>query len=83
VTPDGLKNLHGKRLEAFVAMSRSHSGSHCDFSQFNPEKELAMGNLSITYVDISSIKPYARNARNHPRKQVNLIAAAMQEFGIH
>ena len=40
-----------------------------------------MGNLSITYVDISSIKPYARNARNHPRKQVNLIAAAMQEFG--
>jgi hypothetical protein len=81
VTPDGLKNLHGKRLEAFVAMSRSHSESHCDFSQFNPEKELAMGNLSITYVDISSIKPYARNARNHPRKQVNLIAAAMQEFG--
>jgi len=40
-----------------------------------------MGNLSITYVGISSIKPYARNARNHPRKQVNLIAAAMQEFG--
>jgi ParB-like chromosome segregation protein Spo0J len=40
-----------------------------------------MGNLSITYVDISSIKPYARNARNHPRKQVNQIAAAIQEFG--
>jgi DNA modification methylase len=40
-----------------------------------------MGNLSITYVDTSSIKPYARNARNHPRRQVNLIAAAMQEFG--
>ena len=42
-----------------------------------------MGNLSITYVGISSIKPYARNARNHPRKQVDLIAAAMQEFGVH
>ena len=34
VTPDGLKNLHGKGLEAVVAMSRSHSESHCDFSQF-------------------------------------------------
>lgn len=62
-------------------MSRSHSESHCDFSQFNPEKELAIGNLSIIYQDISELKPYASNARTHTRKQTNQIAAAIQEFG--
>ncbi len=31
VTPDGLKDLHGKGLEALSQRSRSHSESHCDF----------------------------------------------------
>lgn len=40
-----------------------------------------MGNLSIIYRKISELKPYPRNARTHKRKQVNQIAAAIQEFG--
>ena len=51
------------------------------FFQFKPEKELAMGNLSIIYRKISELKPYPRNARTHSRKQVKQIAAAIQEFG--
>jgi DNA modification methylase len=39
-----------------------------------------MGNLSIIYRKISELKPYPRNARTHKRKQVNQIAAAIQEF---
>jgi hypothetical protein len=81
VTPDGLKNLHGKFLDAFVAMSRSYSESHCDFSQLNLEKELAMGKLSITYRKTADLKPYAGNARTHSRKQVKQIVASINEFG--
>src|ERR1700682_1740229 len=51
------------------------------FFQFKPEKELAMGKLSITYRKISELKPYPRNARTHSRKQVKQIGAAIQEFG--
>src|ERR1035437_5882912 len=40
-----------------------------------------MGNLSIIYRKMSELKPYPRNARTHKRKQVNQIAAAIQEFG--
>src|SRR5260370_6661945 len=51
------------------------------FFQFKPEKELAMGKLSIVYRKISELKPYQRNARTHSRKQVKQIAAAITEFG--
>src|SRR6266404_924858 len=51
------------------------------FFQFKPEKELAMGKLSIVYRKISELKPYPRNARTHSRKQVKQIAAAITEFG--
>src|SRR6266404_8421600 len=51
------------------------------FFRFKPEKELAMGNLSIIYRKISELKPYLRNARTHSRKQVRQIAAAITEFG--
>src|SRR5260370_17756342 len=51
------------------------------FFQFKPEKELAMGNLSIIYRKISELKPYPRNARTHSRKQVNQIAASITGFG--
>jgi ParB-like chromosome segregation protein Spo0J len=40
-----------------------------------------MVNLSIVYRKISHLKPYARNARTHSRKQVKQIAAAIGEFG--
>jgi hypothetical protein len=81
VTPDGLKNSHG---EIFEALSQGHARTLspiATFFQFKPEKELAMGNLSIIYRKISELKPYPRNARTHSRKQVKQIAAAVQEFG--
>ena len=31
--------------------------------------------------DIASLKPYARNARTHSRKQVKQIAASIERFG--
>src|SRR3954452_2064570 len=40
-----------------------------------------MGKLSITYENISELKPYASNARTHSRKQINQIAASIEEFG--
>jgi hypothetical protein len=81
VTPDGLKDLHGKPLEALSQRSRSHSESHCDFFQFKQEKELAMGSLSITDRKISELRPYPRNARTHSRKQIKQIKASIEEFG--
>src|SRR6266581_5187672 len=51
------------------------------FSPFKPEKELAMGKLSIIYRKISELKPYPRNARTHSRKQIKQIAAAIMGFG--
>src|SRR5260221_1736299 len=51
------------------------------FFQFKPEKELAMGKLSIIYRKISELKPYPSNARTHSRKQVNQIAASITGFG--
>src|SRR5256714_9721132 len=51
------------------------------FPEFKPEKELAMGNLSIIYRKISELKPYPRNARTHSRKQVKQISAAIMGFG--
>jgi ParB-like chromosome segregation protein Spo0J len=37
--------------------------------------------LAITYRAVADLKPYARNARTHSRKQVKQIAAAIKEFG--
>src|SRR5258706_5135203 len=77
----GSRTLHGKGLEA---LSQGHARTLspiATFFQFKPEKELAMGKLSIIYRKISELKPYPRNARTHSRKQVKLIAAAIKEFG--
>src|SRR5258705_979910 len=51
------------------------------FFQFKPEKELAMGKLSIIYRKISELKPYPRNARTHLRKEVNHVAASIRGLG--
>lgn len=40
-----------------------------------------MGKLSVTYRNISELKPYPRNARTHSRKQIKQIAASIREFG--
>lgn len=35
----------------------------------------------IEYVEIGGLAPYAKNAKKHPDKQVNQIAASMRQFG--
>ena len=37
--------------------------------------------LQVEYVDISTIKPYKGNAKEHPKEQVEQIKKSMQEFG--
>lgn len=37
--------------------------------------------LSVRYVPISELKPDPRNARTHPKRQVEQIAASIREFG--
>jgi len=37
--------------------------------------------LKVEYVDIETIKPYKRNAKTHPKEQVEQIKKSIQEFG--
>ena len=37
--------------------------------------------LKVEYVDISTIKEYERNAKQHPRRQIDQIKASIDEFG--
>lgn len=37
--------------------------------------------LQVEYVDISTIKPYKGNAKEHPKDQIEQIKKSMQEFG--
>lgn len=37
--------------------------------------------LRVRQIPVARLTPYARNARKHPKKQIERIAAAMQEFG--
>ena len=37
--------------------------------------------LQIEYLDVSSLKPYEKNARKHGKKDVAAIVKSIQEFG--
>ena len=37
--------------------------------------------LKVEYVNIDTIKPYKRNAKTHPKEQVEQIKKSIQEFG--
>lgn len=37
--------------------------------------------LSIKYIDINTIKPYEKNAKKHPQKQIEQIMKSIEEFG--
>lgn len=41
-----------------------------------------MKELTIEYVDINTIKPYERNAKKHPKEQVEQIKKSIKEFGM-
>lgn len=42
-----------------------------------------MENLKIEYVNINSIKPYSKNAKLHPKKQIEQIKKSIQDFGMN
>lgn len=42
-----------------------------------------MGTLSIENIAIGDIRPYVKNAKNHPEKQIQQIAASIREFGFN
>ena len=39
-----------------------------------------MNKLQIEYVNIDTIKPYSKNAKRHPKKQVEQIKKSIQQF---
>lgn len=41
-----------------------------------------MEKLKIEYVDINSIKPYAKNAKLHPKEQIEQIKKSIEQFGM-
>jgi len=41
-----------------------------------------MDKLKIEYVDINSIKPYKKNAKQHPREQIEQIKKSIEQFGM-
>lgn len=40
-----------------------------------------MSDLNIVYKDIKDLKPYKKNAKKHPKEQVERIAESIKEFG--
>lgn len=41
-----------------------------------------MEKLKIEYVDINSIKPYEKNAKEHPKEQIEQIKKSIEQFGM-
>ena len=37
--------------------------------------------MNIEYININEIKPYKKNAKKHPKEQVEKIAKSIKEFG--
>ena len=42
-----------------------------------------MAEIEIKHLPLSSLRPYARNARTHSPKQIAQIAASIREFGFN
>lgn len=41
-----------------------------------------MDKLKIEYVNINNIKPYSKNAKRHPKKQIEQIKKSIEQFGM-
>ena len=42
-----------------------------------------MDKLKIEYVDINNIKPYSKNAKRHPKKQIEQIKKSIEDFSFN
>ena len=42
-----------------------------------------MDKLKIEYVDINNIKPYSKNAKRHPKKQIEQIKKSIEDFNFN
>lgn len=49
--------------------------------RLSSRKVKTMTTLNIKYLNTASLKPWAKNARTHSKKQIRQLAASMQEFG--
>lgn len=38
--------------------------------------------LKIEYININELKPYSKNAKKHPKKQIKLIKNSIESFGM-
>ena len=43
--------------------------------------DLSRGQLAFGYRSVASLKPFPRNARAHPKRQIDQIAASIRAFG--
>lgn len=48
---------------------------------FSGGKTKQMQNIKITYKNIKELKPYKKNAKKHPKQQIEQIANSIKEFG--
>src|SRR5690606_10571707 len=46
-----------------------------------PKRLNELQGLQVTYVAVGDVRPFASNARTHPKRQVEQIAASMSAFG--
>jgi ParB-like chromosome segregation protein Spo0J len=42
-----------------------------------------MEHLKIEYLPIERLKPYDKNAKEHPQEQIDQIIASIREFGMN
>ena len=42
-----------------------------------------MNNIKVEYIKIKDLKPYSKNAKKHPKKQIKHIANSIEQFGMN
>ncbi len=66
-------------------MTGRRISSHANFQNDAQKSQSDLAKISladvITLVPLSELKPWARNARTHSKKQIGQIAASIEEFG--
>lgn len=42
-----------------------------------------MNNIKVEYLKVKDLKPYSKNAKKHPKKQIKHIANSIEQFGMN
>jgi len=67
---------HGEDVEDTTSSIRDRQ-----IEQIDDEFRRAVGPGAIEYLPVGDLKPDPRNARKHPRSQIDLLAASIRQFG--